>query len=243
MPSGCRAADRRLAAAARVARRAAADRLAAERRSAASPMPSRSWPAFSNCPASSCTRWPHPARAPGKTGRQGQVPPRPGLCAQHADHRAAAAAQPAGGCAAPGAAFLGGAQCWGRPQLSGFARRRWTCLVRTIGRATWTSWPELSRAQRAAASGPLVQPTDLPDRLHLALHAAAHAPREDEAIHLDEFLAEIEKELLERALAKARGNKSRAAELLGINRGRLLRRLAQLGPGRGARRENHRSAR
>ena len=54
-------------------------------------------------------------------------------------------------------------------------------------------------------------------------------PRDDEAIRLDDFLAEIERELLQRALAKARGNKSKAAELLGINRNRLLRRLVQLG--------------
>jgi DNA-binding NtrC family response regulator len=97
-------------------------------------------------------------------------------------------------------------------------------------------WPgnveELAQVVQAAtahAAGPLVQPTDLPDNFHLALHATAHAPRDDEAIRLDDFLAEIEKELLQRALAKARGNKSKAAELLGINRGRLLRRLVQLG--------------
>jgi transcriptional regulator of acetoin/glycerol metabolism len=97
-------------------------------------------------------------------------------------------------------------------------------------------WPgdveELAQAVREAgqkAAGPQVLPTDFSDRFHLALHAAAHPPREAEAIDLDKLLAAIERELLQRALAQARGNKSRAAELLGINRGRLLRRLVQLG--------------
>ena len=48
---------------------------------------------------------------------------------------------------------------------------------------------------------------------------------------LDSFLAGIERELIERALRQAKGNKTRAAELLGVNRARLLRRLAQLGLG------------
>jgi DNA-binding NtrC family response regulator len=70
---------------------------------------------------------------------------------------------------------------------------------------------------------------DLPDWLHLAHGASARANPDDEPIQLDEFLAEIEKELLARALKKTRGNKSKAAELLGLSRPRLLRRLAQLG--------------
>jgi DNA-binding protein Fis len=43
------------------------------------------------------------------------------------------------------------------------------------------------------------------------------------------LLAEIEKELLLRAMRRARGNKSRAASLLGLSRQRLIRRLAQFG--------------
>jgi transcriptional regulator with PAS, ATPase and Fis domain len=97
-------------------------------------------------------------------------------------------------------------------------------------------WPgnadELAAAVRAArerARGPRVLPTDFPDWVHLAKDAAAHAPRDEQPIELDAYLADIEKELLRRALAKARGNKSKAAELLGISRPRLLRRLVQLG--------------
>jgi DNA-binding NtrC family response regulator len=64
----------------------------------------------------------------------------------------------------------------------------------------------------------------------MAEDAAAHPRQRDEEIVLDEFLADIERELLRRALATSRGNKARAAKLLGISRPRLLRRLEQLGP-------------
>jgi DNA-binding NtrC family response regulator len=79
------------------------------------------------------------------------------------------------------------------------------------------------------ATGTLVQSADLPDRIRHAADAIAHPAEADEPIQLDEFLAEIERELIQRALRAARNNKTRAAELLGVNRPRLLRRLVQLG--------------
>jgi DNA-binding NtrC family response regulator len=97
------------------------------------------------------------------------------------------------------------------------------------------SWPrnidELAEAVRhahAAAAGPLVTVADLPDVFRLAESAAAVAPRNDEPIMLDEFLVQIERELLERALRRAKGNKTKAAELLGISRARLHRRLEEM---------------
>jgi transcriptional regulator with PAS, ATPase and Fis domain len=97
-------------------------------------------------------------------------------------------------------------------------------------------WPgnldELADFVRQAcqrAAGPLIAPADLPERIKLAADAQAFAPRPDETIVLDDFLAEIEAELIRRALARAKGNKTRAAELLGTNRARLLRRMTQIG--------------
>ena len=97
-------------------------------------------------------------------------------------------------------------------------------------------WPgefeELEAAVKEAAtraSGSTIGPTDLPSYLHHAAHAAAYPPKRDEPIVLDDFLLEVERELIERALARTKGNKSRAAELLGISRPRLLRRLEQWG--------------
>src|SRR6185369_6138031 len=91
---------------------------------------------------------------------------------------------------------------------------------------------QLSAAVEAAcsrASGTRVAVSDFPDWVHLAQDDAARTPRDEEPIQLDMFLAEIEKELLLRAMRRARGNKSRAAALLGLSRQRLIRRLIQLG--------------
>jgi len=92
--------------------------------------------------------------------------------------------------------------------------------------------PELQAAVFAAcqqAQGPRVEPHDLPPVLRLGAAAIAHPSRQDDPIDLDQFLAGVEKELIHRALTRTKNNKSKAAELLGMNRARLLRRLAQLG--------------
>lgn len=70
---------------------------------------------------------------------------------------------------------------------------------------------------------------DLPERIHLAAAAAAHPRPVESRIVLDEFLGRIERELIERALRRAKGNKTKAAKLLGMTRPRLYRRLVQLG--------------
>jgi DNA-binding NtrC family response regulator len=80
-----------------------------------------------------------------------------------------------------------------------------------------------------AAEGPLVSAGDLPKRIYDAADAAAHPRRADDPIKLDAFLEDVERQLIRRALARAKGNKSKAAELLGVSRPRLLRRISQLG--------------
>lgn len=79
------------------------------------------------------------------------------------------------------------------------------------------------------AEGTEIGVGDLPQRLHLAASAAAHPRRAETTIVLDEFLARIEVELIRRALAQAKGNKTKAAKLLGMTRPRLYRRMEQLG--------------
>jgi DNA-binding NtrC family response regulator len=98
------------------------------------------------------------------------------------------------------------------------------------------SWPgnidELSAMVREAhrnAEGRLISPRDLPQRIYLAAAAERHPRRKDEPIDLDKFLAGIELELIQRALRRAKGNKTKAAKLLGLTRPRLYRRLVQLG--------------
>jgi len=80
-----------------------------------------------------------------------------------------------------------------------------------------------------AAEGVEIVGGDLPPSIHLAHSAAARPRRDEETIVLEEFLARIERELLVRALRVAKGNKTKAARLLGMTRPKLYRRLVQLG--------------
>lgn len=98
------------------------------------------------------------------------------------------------------------------------------------------AWPgevaELAEVVRDCceqALGPYITPVDLPERFRHARAAAAHPSRVPEPIQLDELLAGVEREVLQRALAASKGNKTKAASLLGIHRARLIRRLIQLG--------------
>lgn len=114
-------------------------------------------------------------------------------------------------------------------QLGGFTPE---ALDRLVAHA----WPgearelcELVAQACASAEGPLVGIESLPRRLALAADAARYAVPDDEAIVYDEFLAAIEKQLIQRAMQRARGNKTTAAKLLGLPRPRLYRRMVQLG--------------
>ncbi len=105
-----------------------------------------------------------------------------------------------------------------------------------IDRLTGYNWPgnidELAgvvRRAHEAAQGGEVAMHDLPSEIHRAAGAAAHPARNEEVIDLEEFLGRLEVELITRALRRAKGNKSKAARLLGLTRPRLYRRLVQLG--------------
>ncbi|MGE0607004.1 MAG: helix-turn-helix domain-containing protein [Pirellulales bacterium] len=112
--------------------------------------------------------------------------------------------------------------------------RGWS--AEALDRLAAYSWPgnlaeltEVTRESYGMAEGVEVALADLPRRLHLAADAAAHPRKPEETIMLEKFLAEIETELIQRALAKAKGNKTKAAKLLGMTRPKLYRRLVQLG--------------
>lgn len=80
------------------------------------------------------------------------------------------------------------------------------------------------------AAGPVIHQADLPAWFRTACEATtAPAARTPEPIDLEAHLAEIETALIRQALAQAKGNKTRAAELLGMTRPRFYRRLEQLG--------------
>lgn len=85
------------------------------------------------------------------------------------------------------------------------------------------------RETHEKAQGVEITPADLPKRIAWGADLAAHPQRTDEPIVLEEFLAKVERELIARAMRRAKGNKSKAAKLLGLTRPRLYRRLVQLG--------------
>jgi len=125
--------------------------------------------------------------------------------------------------------FLEEANVRGRRQLGGFTPE-------ALDRLDAYDWPgnvdELAAVVAEAcarAEGPWIDVGDLPKRIHLAAEAAAHPSKPKTTIVLDEFLEDVERELIRRALDRAKGNKAQAARLLGITRPRLYRRLLQLG--------------
>lgn len=115
-----------------------------------------------------------------------------------------------------------------RTQIAGLDKETLILLTRY-------SWPgeleELMKAIDAAccnAKSSIIGLQDLPQHLKIALRFLDEtAPPKKTTLALDEFLSDIEDELVRRAIAHTDGNKSEAARLLGISRPRLLRRLAQ----------------
>ncbi|HET6883460.1 MAG TPA: sigma 54-interacting transcriptional regulator [Pirellulales bacterium] len=110
------------------------------------------------------------------------------------------------------------------------------CSPEALDRLADYPWPGdqaeleavIAEAHRLA-HGPLILPHELPARLSLASQATARPARVEETIVLEQYLATIEHELIVRALKRAKGNKTKAARLLGMTRPRFYRRLVQLG--------------
>ncbi len=118
----------------------------------------------------------------------------------------------------------------GARQVTGFSDDAWRELQRY-------GWPGNVRELRAvveeahaAAAGALIRPEELPFRFRTGTESQklVAAPRV-QPVPLDALLERVEREQIEAALVAAKQNKSRAAELLGINRPRLYRRMEQLG--------------
>jgi len=110
-------------------------------------------------------------------------------------------------------------------QLSGFTKK-------AIELLSEFNWPEnidqLNRTIQSAATETntsQIDVEDLPDQFTGALSAMRIGTATETSIQLDAYLAGIEKQLVERALKQAKGNKTKAAKLLGISRPKLLRRV------------------
>lgn len=96
-------------------------------------------------------------------------------------------------------------------------------------------WPgnqtELTSVVEAAADscdsrdGVEIDVADLPEKFRFAIAALKHPPTEVIEINLESYLGEIELKLVQRALKMTKGNKTKAAKLLGVSRAKLLRRI------------------
>lgn len=98
-------------------------------------------------------------------------------------------------------------------------------LARVVERARET---DTQSAGSQPIGGPIDE-QDLPPEILGELGAAYLPPREAPPKPLDELLADVERRLIDNAMARARRNKSRAAEILGVSRPRLYRRIKELG--------------
>lgn len=125
--------------------------------------------------------------------------------------------------------FLEEVNARGRRQLAGFTSEALDALDAYRWPGNVDELVLVVSESHAKARGVEVTVADLPDRIHLAADAAAHPRPAEQRIILDEFLGRVERELIGRALARAKGNKTKAAKLLGMTRPRLYRRLVQLG--------------
>jgi len=84
--------------------------------------------------------------------------------------------------------------------------------------------------ERAAVlcAGEVIDVGDLPDSLRVDAAVAA-APTDDDDLSLHPAVARVEKQLILRALERAKGNRSAAARLLGIGRPQLYAKLEEHG--------------
>ncbi len=115
-------------------------------------------------------------------------------------------------------------------QISGFHEDVWRQFRRY-------NWPGNLRELRAVVtearqtcSGTLIEPDHLSFGFRAGVDGQSIGPNaRKRTMPLDPLLIQVEREQIELALAEARQNKAKAAELLGITRPRLYRRMEALG--------------
>jgi DNA-binding NtrC family response regulator len=88
----------------------------------------------------------------------------------------------------------------------------------------------LERAVALSAGRTELEVTDLPPEIQAARPTplAPEVPLPDEGIDLESYIANVERELIQRSLVKTNGNKGQAAKLLNLKRTTLIEKLKRL---------------
>ena len=121
----------------------------------------------------------------------------------------------------------------GSKQVGGFSPEALDRLAQYSWPGNFNELAAIVKESHDRTGGAVVNVGDLPEQLDLATQAASRPRKADEQIVLSEFMGQIERELIERALRRCKGNKAKAARLLGMTRPRLYRRMVQLGLAKG----------
>ena len=120
----------------------------------------------------------------------------------------------------------------GDRQVGGFDDSVWPLFQRYQWPLNLDELLVVVREAHSRAAGNLIYPADLPFRFRSALEGQdLPPPIEPPPLRLDELLTNVETRLISLALERSRNNRSKAAEMLGIHRARLIRRIEQLGLG------------
>ncbi len=122
-------------------------------------------------------------------------------------------------------AFLEANNATATKQLSGFSEEALECLVQYDWPGNVDELIEMVGDIHKTANGDRITQDDLPKKIMFSLSAQEFPVEPSAGIDLDRLMKQLESEMIDRAMKKAKGNKSKAAELLGINRARLLRKL------------------
>lgn len=115
-------------------------------------------------------------------------------------------------------------------QLGGISDEVWRQFRRYNWPGNVAELRQVIMEARGTCPGPILKPEHLPFRFRTGVTAQSMEPAlRPQIVPLDGLLEQVEREQIELALAECRDNKARAAELLGITRPRLYRRMEVLG--------------
>ena len=127
-------------------------------------------------------------------------------------------------------AFLERSNVGAEVQLEGFSEETWKELREYNWPGNLDELAAVIEDARAATQGAIIGQEELPFRFRMGRDAQSVGPKiEPLPRPLEPFLEQVEREQIELALEQARYNKKKAADLLGLTRPKLYRRMEALG--------------